>query len=220
MNLRQTLARHRWRIAVGAIALAAIAWLAIVHRDELTRESLTNFGEHLNAGWFSALFLLLPLLGFPINIFLFLAGVKFGFAGGMLFAAAGIAIHNAAAFWLVHSFFHDRVRGWLEGKGHKIPEVRRENQLWFTTVFTAVQGPPYFLKLYLLALTTVPFRICFLVSVPVYLLFSIVSVGAGSSMASFNPIYIYAVVAAAVVLAVGVRWFGSKYGKNGKNVGE
>lgn len=48
------------------------------------------------------------------------------------------------------------------------------------------------MKLYLLALTNIPFRIYLGVGPPVYILFCLIPVGAGSSVRTLNPVWIYA----------------------------
>ena len=56
---------------------------------------------------------------------------------------------------LAHDPLQDRLVKW----GHKIPAVLDRGQVGFTALFAAIHGPPYFVKLYLLALTNIPFRI-------------------------------------------------------------
>lgn len=204
--------RHRGKIAIALLALAAIAWFLIAHRGELNRETLVAYGQGLHPAWFIAAFLILPLVGFPISVFLLLAGVRFGISGGMVVAAIAVFFHHFAAYRLAHGLFRDRVRHRLARAGHAIPPIDPKHRIWFTALFAAIHGPPYAPKLYLLALTDIPFRIYFWVGAPIYLAFCILPVGAGSAVMNFNPTWLYIIVAASVLLLLGGYWLKRRYG--------
>jgi hypothetical protein len=53
-------------------------------------------------------------------------------------------------------------------------------------LFTAIHGPPYFAKLYLLALTDLSFRTYFLVGSLVYVIFCAIPVAAGSAVTTLS----------------------------------
>lgn len=212
MNPRETLKRHRGKVAAGVLAIALAAWYAVVHRDDLNREALAAYGKDLPAGWFMAAFLVLPLAGFPVSVFLLLAGVRFGLGGGMAVSAAGILFHHVAAYRLTHGLFRDRLRRRLEHAGHAVPPIKPGHRAWLTALFAALHGPPYIAKLYLWALTDVPFRIYLGVGAPVYILFCLVPVGAGSAVVDFNPAWLYGLVAVSVLLLAAGFWLRGKFG--------
>src|SRR5690606_18579943 len=108
----------------------------------------------------------------------------------------------------------ERFRRRLEKSGHTIPKITPGNELWFTIAFTAVHGPPYSLKLYLLALTNIPFRVHFSVRSPVYILFCLIPVGAGSAVMQVNAYLLYGTLAAITLLALGGRWLGLRFKPN------
>lgn len=200
MSLRESLRRHRGKLAILLLLAAAAGGFAYARRAGLDRESLLAYGESLPAGAFLAAFLILPLVGFPISIFLVLAGIRFGLGGGMAAAALAIAGHHFATFRLAHGWFRDPVRRRLARAGHAIPPVPTRHRAWFTAFFAAVHGPPYIAKLYLLALTDVPFRIYLGVGAPIYILFCLIPVGAGSALIDFNPTWLYLLLALSTVL--------------------
>lgn len=204
--------RHRGKIAIALLALVALVWFLIAHRGELNRETLVNYGQGLHPVWFIAAFLFLPLLGFPLSIFLLLAGVRFGISGGMAVAAVAVFFHHFAAYRLAHGLFRDRVRHRLARSGHAIPPIDPKHRIWFTALFAAIHGPPYAPKLYLLALTDIPFRIYLWVGAPVYLAFCILPVGAGSAVMNFNPTWLYIIVGASAILLLGGYWLKRRYG--------
>jgi len=203
---------HRGKIAIAIVALAGVAWFLIAHRGELNRETLVAYGKSLHATSFILAFLVLPLVGFPLSIFLFLAGVRFGVVGGMLISGVGVFFHHFAAFRLAHGLFRARVRHRLRRAGHNIPSIKKEHRAWFTALFAALHGPPYAAKLYLLALTDLPFRFYFWVGAPVYIAFCIIPVGAGSAVMNFNPKWIYILVGATALLLLAGYWLRHRFG--------
>lgn len=186
-------------------------WFAYTHRADLSRETLIAYGEGLPAITFTAAFLILPLLGFPLGIFLVLAGVRFGFAGGMAISSVAIIFHHVAAFRIAHGWFRDPVRHWLDRAGYAIPPIRQKHRTGFTALTAIVRGPPFFAKLYLLALTDIPFRIYFLVGVPIYILFSLVPVGAGAALMSFDPTWISVLIGIATLLLLAGFWLRRRF---------
>lgn len=212
MNLRESLKRHRGKLAVATVAIVLAAWYAVMHRGDLNREALVAYGKGLPAGWFMAAFLVLPLVGFPISVFLLLAGVRFGLGGGMAVCAAGILFHHVAAFRLTHGLFRERLRRRLESAGHAAPSIRPGHRAWLTALFAALHGPPYIAKLYLWALTDVPFRIYLGVGAPVYIGFCLLPVGAGSAVMNWNPAWIYGLVAVSAVFVAAGFWLKGKFG--------
>ena len=205
--------RHRGKIALGTLAAALAAWFLYVHRGDLNRETLVAYGKGIHAPWFIAAFLILPLAGFPLSIFLFLAGVRFGMHAGMAVAGGVMLFHHFAAFRLAHGFFRDPVRARLERAGYGIPPIDPKHRIWFTALFAALHGPPYAVKLYLLALTDVPFRIYFWIGAPIYIAFCVIPVGAGSAVMDFNPTWLYILVGVTMLLLLGGYWLRHRFGK-------
>ncbi len=182
-----------------------------MHRAELNRETLLVYGEKLPAGTFAAAFLILPLLGCPLSIFLILAGVRFGFGGGMAVSSVAIIFHHLAAFRIAHGWFRDPVRRWLDRAGYAIPPIQHKHRSGFTALTAIVRGPPFLVKLYLLALTDIPFRNYFWVGVPIYILFSLIPVGTGAALMSFDPTWISILIGIATALMLAGFWLRRRY---------
>ena len=204
--------KHRGKLVSAAILLALAVWFAWEHRADLSRENLVARGQELHPAWFIVAFFILPVFGFPISILLLLAGVRFGLYGGMLLAAGGTIFHHFAAYRLTHGWFRDRVRQRLERAGRKIPPIKKEHQVLLTAIFAAVHGPPYAPKLYLLALTDIPFRIYLGVGAPIYIVFCLVPVGAGSAVMNFSPIWLYSLTALSIVILMAGWWLKKRFG--------
>ena len=171
MKFLEQLRRHPWKTAIVLLGMTVGAWIFFTYRENLSRSVLIEFGRGLPAAWLIVLFLLLPLLGFPISVFLVVVGIRFGFAAGMAVAVVVVFLHNLAAYHLVHRLFRTAVRRFMERVGYAIPSIGKDHRAWFTAMFAAIHGPPYTVKLYLLALTDIPFRIYFWVGAPVYAAF-------------------------------------------------
>jgi uncharacterized membrane protein YdjX (TVP38/TMEM64 family) len=214
MKLIEQMRRHPVKIALVALALVALAWWIYRHQDELSKEALIGLGKSLPALWFLALFLVLPLAGFPISVFLILAGIRFGFWGGL--AASGVAVffHNFAAYRLTHGLFRTRLRAFLDRAGYAIPAIDEKNRIRVTMLFAAVHGPPYFAKLYALALTDIPFRIYFFAGASVYWAFCAIPVAIGSAVTRQDLSWVYYIVGAVVVITLGGYWLKHRQGRD------
>jgi len=212
MKLSDIVHKHLWKIVVLLILAALVAWYVHDHYEDWSREKVVAYGKSLPVVWFLLAFLILPLLGFPISILLVLAGIRFGLGWGMVVAAAGVAVHNVSAYYLIHGWFRHPMRQRLERAGYGIPKIEGNHQIWFTILFAAIHGPPYAVKLYLLALTNVPLKIYFWAGAPVYLFFCLVPVGAGSAVMTFDPTWVYILITAMALLALGGQWLKKKYG--------
>ncbi len=205
------LRQHSVKLVI-ALALCALAVWLFLNRGEVSRESVIAYGQGLPAVAFIAAFLVLPLLGFPVSVFLVLAGIRFGLPGGMAVSALAIVVHHIAAYPLARKWFHDPLQKRLEKWGHKIPAVKDGGQVGFTALFAAIHGPPYIAKLYLLALTNVPFRIYLCVGAPIYILFCLIPVGAGSSVKTLNPFWIYVALGGMTAATLLGHWLKKRYG--------
>jgi hypothetical protein len=196
--------KHRWKIAIG-IALTAVAGVVIYfNRESLTKDSIVAFGQSLPAGLLILAFLILPLIGFPLSAFLILAGLRFGLVWGMVVTTACIFFHHYAGYWIAHSYLRTKILRYAKRKGHKVPKVGADSPVWFTVLFASVHGPPYTFKLYLLALTDVPFKIFCYVGAPVYIAFCILPVAAAAAAVHMDVTWIY--VAVAVVSVGAIAW--------------
>lgn len=187
-------------IIVAALLLAVAIGLKL-YGPEWDRDVLIAWARQLPGSLFIAGFLLLPLVGMPISIFLIAAGIKFGLALGMLVTAGCIAFHNLVAYWLTRGYFKQPVKRFLTRRGRRIPDVPKRHQVWFTIAFTGVPGLPYTSKLYLLALTNISFRIYFGLGWPTYTLFSIVLVGLGEAVVRLNWNWIIGFILLGALLA-------------------
>lgn len=199
--------KHRWKIAIGLVLLTITGASIYFYRESLTKESIVAFGQSLPAVLLLAAFLILPLLGIPLSIFLILAGLRFGLVWGMVVTTLCIFFHHYVGYWIAHSYLRTRLLRYAEKKGHKVPKVGAESPVWFTILFASVHGPPYTFKLYLLALTDVPFRVFCYVGAPVYIAFCFLPVGAAAAAVHMDVTWIYVAVAVVSVGAIALKYW-------------
>jgi uncharacterized membrane protein YdjX (TVP38/TMEM64 family) len=136
---------------------------------------------------FVALMALLPCIGFPIVIFLVLAGVKFGLVGGVLVATITLPLHLLVSFFLGHSVLRPRLERLLKKQKYPLPEIPQTRVVPFLILFVGIPSLPYAVKNYLLGLADIPFRYYFGISLPLNLLLSVPVIGLGEAAAEINP---------------------------------
>jgi uncharacterized membrane protein YdjX (TVP38/TMEM64 family) len=179
-------------MAIVLLLVSLILWL---NRENLSKEALLDTAKAMPSAIFLAAFLILPMLGFPLSLFLIAAGLRFGFVGGLLSAAVCISAHHLTVFWMAHHGPRRRIQAWLKRKGHPVPSTEGKARIRWTAIFAAISGPPYAIKLYVLALTDLPLKIYAGVSVPVYLLMGSGIIAGGAAANRFNVLWIPPVIA-------------------------
>ncbi len=173
-------------LAAGAAAcgIAGVIFLFVAYDPSVWLSFVVN--ENTKPVLFVILMSVLPVLGFPISIFLVLAGVKFGIALGVLVAAMTMPVHLILSFLVAHSLFRRNLERILKRGGYRLPRVEKDRALPFTLFFAAVPGPPYAVKNYFLAMSGIPFRYYMAVNGPVQLAIFVPFIGLGGSAAGMN----------------------------------
>lgn len=110
---------------------------------------------------FVFLFAILPVVGFPITVFLVLIGAKFGYYLGTLIMFLCIPVHLLASLFIAKAFVRPFINYFIKGK-YTIPSVPEHHAARFSFVFMAIPGLSYTMKNYILFLSGVPLRYYFL----------------------------------------------------------
>jgi uncharacterized membrane protein YdjX (TVP38/TMEM64 family) len=197
---------HPWRVASGLFIGIAIGYGIHAFGDQWSREDVVSFGRRVPAWILLPSFLILPLLGLPISLFLLLIGLRFGFWWGLALSTAAMYFHTFAAYRIAHGLFRRRVRRWLVKKQFGLPTIKVRHQGWFTVLFAAIHGPPYFVKLYALALTDIPLRIHLLYGAPTYIVFAIPPLAFGNAFAQLGLGWMFAILGLGVLTVLIGRW--------------
>jgi uncharacterized membrane protein YdjX (TVP38/TMEM64 family) len=147
-----------------------------------------------------ALFVLLPLVGFPISACLVLLGVKLGGWLGLAIMFAGIPIHLLVAWFVARSFLQAWLKNLLAKFDRRPPQVPSERAGWFCFLFMAFPGLSYTLKNYILALSGAPFGSFFLSGYLVQGVIGIPFVIAGDAVAEESLLLLAAVFVLLLVI--------------------
>ena len=148
-------------IALLILCVTMICWFTL--REGMTTYVTHVINEQTHPVVFILLFILLPIVGFPIILFLILLGIKFGIETGLLIMFLCMPIHLGLSFLLGNNFFKPSIESFLSKKGHRLPQLPENRFLWFGFVFMAVPGLSYTMKNYIFALSGTPFRYYFLI---------------------------------------------------------
>jgi len=186
----------------GLILIAATALLYLA----LPRSFPAAFIDgDTHAVTFIILFIVMPLIGFPLNILLLLLGARFDPLTALLIMFAGMAVHQVIVYPAAKLLSRRNIR---------LPQWSNDGFVWPSIIFMAVPGLTYAMKNYMLSLSGVPFRTFFLVSWLVQAVMGIPIVLAGESLAGRHFKLLAVVLALLGMLYVLrywlVRWRGRK----------
>ncbi len=204
--------RKHW-IGIAGVS-AALLVMAAAYRwlgDDASAWIAAVVGEGTPPLLFLLLYFLLPLIGFPISVFLVLIGVKFGSLWGVVVLFSGIAAHLGVIFLVTNSVLRAPIQRKLVDLGYRLPQIPQQRPLWFSCIFMAVPGLPYTVKNYALALCGVPFGYFFLSGFLFQGLMGVPFVIAGDALATEQMILLAAILAAITGLAAIGNHFRKRY---------
>lgn len=165
-------------LMIALITLAAIA-LAVALATSFGLTHLQDELARLDPVIAIAAMALLPLLGFSVAVVYIVAGAKFGFWLGGLVILGITAVHLIIGHWIGRSFLRAPLQRLLVRHQHHLPKFPSSESRSIALMVSLVPGPPYFVRNYLLALTTIPLRVYFWVCLPVYVVRSYVTLSLG-----------------------------------------
>jgi uncharacterized membrane protein YdjX (TVP38/TMEM64 family) len=199
-------------VAVVAVAAAAVLFFSSGPSDWI--RFIVNRDTHPLL--FVLLMTLLPIFGFPISLFLVVAGIKFGIISAVGVTVLTIPVHLLASYFLANSLVRPYLERLLAKRGYRMPRIPREKTALYASVFVAVPGPPYALKNYLLALSGIPFCYFFFISWILELAICIPVVGIGRSLAekNFELMALFGALIVAVYLLT--RWLKGRFSREDK----
>ncbi len=207
------LLRNRWVAASLLIALVAIGVLGFygLVRLDLIEQATALINRNTPTWLFIILMLLLPLVGAPLSLFIFVLGIKFGIGWGVLLLALIMPFHLLVAYGIARSI-RQPIRNYLiNRRNFNIPEIPEEKMALFSFLFLAVPLLPYAAKNYALPLTGAPFRYCVGMNWAVQGTLSVPFVVLGKSTADMN-LWLFGATLAVLAVLFGVlrrlrRWY-------------
>lgn len=203
--------KARYGLALLAAIMVALLLFVWLSGDAATFIDYAVSGD-TPPGLFLLMFALLPLVGFPISVFLILTGVKFGAWLGVLIMLAGMPVHLLVAYLVANSFMRTRVEALLAKMAYRLPQIPEKRILWFSVVFMAVPGLPYTVKNYVLPLAGAPFWYFFLSGYLVQGAMGVPFVVAGDAVAGKHLVILAVAVALMLALYAVVLQFRRRHG--------
>lgn len=159
----------------------------------------------LHPVYFVLLMILLPLAGFPMSIFLVLAGVRFGVVWGTVLTFFVLPLHISTGYLITRTFLRNPLLRFLSQKGYEPPILYRRQTGLGIVSFLLIPGPPYILKTYLLALTGLPYTTFLLTNWATESLLTLPIAAMGGAAAQKNW-YLFGVLLVAFLAGAGYRW--------------
>jgi uncharacterized membrane protein YdjX (TVP38/TMEM64 family) len=161
---------------------------------------------------FILLMILLPLVGFPISVFLVVAGIKFDIPATVALWLVILPIHTQISYTAAKNLRPFLVRLLKNSMGYTIPSIPPHREAEFSFLFLAIPGLPYAVKNYLLPLAGAPFRYCVIMNCIVQGALGLPFIILGKSGAEKNSPLFYSALLSIVVLFIMLRWLKRKYG--------
>jgi uncharacterized membrane protein YdjX (TVP38/TMEM64 family) len=152
----------------------------------------------------------LPTIGVPLSPFLIVAGAVFGVEVGLIGSITAIAINLCIVYTVAHSKLRPRVGKLFERFDYKVPDFGAGGRTaWrFAVAIKLTPALPSFAKMYVLAVTAVPFPIYFGVSLVISSAFAIAWIWLGDSLLTHDMNHVAtAAIAIAVLAAIAVVWW-------------
>ncbi len=200
---------------IGAVALGAAGVLFLAERYGFAAAvaRLVTFirNPEANPFLFLGLMATLPVIGFPISLFLLSAGIKFGVVWGLILSAVTMLVHLLISHLLARRLLSSPLSALFQRFGYQLPKVPRDRVALFTFVFVAVPGLPYALKNYSLVLAGVPFRHYLTIGWSVQWVMGIPFLGLGGAAAASDLAFLLGFFALLAAVFFLVRWVRKRY---------
>lgn len=196
------------RLLLRALCVAAVVIALAVGWGQIDPAELHARAQKLSGVAVIAAITLLPMIGFPVSVLHLVAGVRFGFAVGMLVVAVTSVLHHVLGWGLTRLLparFFKRLDPWrerLRGAGHRDA----------TLLCCLLPGMPYTVQLYLMPVIGVPFPLMFGLSATLHTTRAVVTILLGDLSDELTPgkvavlaIYYCALFVASALALCGLR---------------
>jgi uncharacterized membrane protein YdjX (TVP38/TMEM64 family) len=196
------------RAAIGLLVVGlAYVMFSIWDRDA--------FGRWLNNASpvpFFVAMAVLPALGLPISPFMLVAGATFGIWIGLIGTVSAVAVQLCIAYAIAHSALRPRLEALFARFDYKVPDFTAGGpSAWrFTAAVKLTPALPAFAKMYMLAITGVPFPIYFGVFLAITTAFAAAWIVLGDSLLSHDLSWTTIAAVAIVLLLIVALWWWRK----------
>ena len=198
----------RWaRIVAIAVLVLGLGYAMFSIWD---RDAFERWVSEVSPVLFFLAMAVLPVVGVPLSPFMLVAGATFGVWPGLLGSIAAIAINLCLAYAIVHTRLRSSIEALFARFGYKIPSYTEGGRAaWrFSAAVKLTPALPAFAKMYVLAVTSVPCPIYFIVSLGITAAFGAAWIVLGDSLLGHDLSHTtLAVIAIAVLAVVALAWW-------------
>ncbi len=197
-----------WARRAGIAALVVV--LGYVMISIWDRDALVRWMSAVSPVPFFLVMAVLPAIGAPLSPFMIVAGAMFGIWVGLIVSIAAIAISLCIGYAIAHSKLRPRIVSLFGRFGYKVPDFTAGGRsAWrFAAAIKLTPALPAFAKMYVLAVTAVPFPIFFGVSLAISGAFAVAWIVLGDSLLAHDMNHTtVAAIAIAVLAVVAVMWW-------------
>ncbi|EFI32928.1 hypothetical protein Dthio_PD0242 [Desulfonatronospira thiodismutans ASO3-1] len=177
---------------------------------ESLHHEVSSFLKSISPFLFIVLMITLPAAGFPISVFLIMAGIKFGIFYATIVWILILPLHAMIGYFL-SSRLRQTIKRLIEKRNYHVPKIPENSTAMYSFLFYAIPGIPYSGKNYILPLAGVPFSYCVLMNSIVQAPQGIPFIVLGRSATAMDPTLLYIALAMFMVIFVLLRWVKRKY---------
>ena len=199
--------------AAGLIlAIAALAGLLYLLWSNWDSAAILAWKREASPLLFFSALAMLPAFGLPTTPFFLLAGTTFGIPVALLGTFIGLGLNLALCYWIARSGLRPFLERILRRFRFELPDLQEggTNTLRFALAIKLAPGLPAFAKNYVLGMVGVPFALYFGLSMLITGAYAALFVVLGESLLAHNRSTAAAVMAALLMLGIGVWWWQSR----------
>lgn len=208
-----------WARRAGiAVLVVGLGYVMISIWD---RDALVSWMSTVSPVLFFLAMAVLPAIGVPLSPFMIVSGAIFGVWLGLIVSIAAIAINLCLGYAIAQSKLRPRLESLFERFGYKVPDFTAGGRsAWrFATAIKLTPALPSFAKMYVLAVTAVPFPIYFGVSLGISGAFAVAWIVLGDSLLAHDVNHTtVAAIAIAALAVVAVMWWRKR--RNASGIGD
>jgi len=172
-----------YRMLLGILLLGGVAAGLFVWKPNLLTDIHDIIRWSAPVPVFLLLFLLLPLVGFPVSLLFVVAGARLGLVWGLVAMLLVIPLHLTAMFGIAAALRRQLMR-LLQRRGVSLPQLPQDGRWIWIALFSLIPGLSYTIKNYTLPLSGTRFRELFGVVWPVQIAQNVPLVLVGSSVST------------------------------------
>lgn len=197
-----------WARRAGIVVL--VVGLGYVMISIWDRDALVRWMSAIPPVPFCLAMAVLPAVGVPLSPFLLIAGAMFSIWVGLIVSLAAIAINLYIGYAIAHSKLRPHIESLFERFGYKVPDFTTGGRsAWrFAAAIKLAPALPAFAKMYVLAVTAVPFPIYFGISFAISGAFAVAWIVLGDSLLAHDVNHTtLAAISIAVLAVIAVMWW-------------